>query len=257
LKSCKRRVFEGQKINGDWRSALSVPNLAPVTCLRPDQQRREIGSALVKTSLENGASQRNMPRHAGFLVVRAIGCRRRVAGVAAAVGLAAALAGCGGSPPISPRTSSRSESTTAALTKAVKAMQQGNNALAVVDFLAVVRTDRSNYIAWYDLGVIATENGQATQAANDYLSSLSGNPKYVPALYNLAILETAKQPQTAAELYQKVINIQQNDADAHLNYGFLLESMGQRLAGQLQIAAAVQLDPSLNPRVPSSALTSS
>jgi Tfp pilus assembly protein PilF len=136
-------------------------------------------------------------------------------------------------------------------------MQQGNKALAVVDFLAVVRTDRSNYIAWYDLGVIATENGQATQAANDYLSSLSGNPKYVPALYNLAILETAKQPQTAAELYQKVINIQQNDADAHLNYGFLLEALGQRLAGQLQIAAAVQLDPSLNPRVPSSALTSS
>jgi tetratricopeptide (TPR) repeat protein len=109
-------------------------------------------------------------------------------------------------------------------------------------------------VAWYDLGIIAQRNGQATLAANDYLSSLAGNRKYVPALYNLAILETAKQPRAAATLYQDAITADPKNADAHLNYGFVLESLGQQLAGQEQIAYALKLDPSLNSRVPSGAL---
>jgi Tfp pilus assembly protein PilF len=180
--------------------------------------------------------------------------RRVCAGIATLAALGLTLSACGSGP----ATPSASQTTTtgvgSTLTKAINEMNNGNNALAVADFLTVVKADRKNYVAWYDLGVIAQRNGQATLAANDYLSSLAGNRKYVPALYNLAILETAKQPQAAATLYQDAITADPNNADAHLNYGFVLEKLGQQLAGEEQIAYAIKLDPSLNSRVPSGAL---
>jgi tetratricopeptide (TPR) repeat protein len=139
------------------------------------------------------------------------------------------------------------------LNAAIEAMKQGNNALAVSEFLAVLKIESRNQVAWYDLGVIAQKNGQATLAANDYLRSLTADPKYVPALYNLAILETPKEPHIAATLYQRAIKDQPSDAAAHLNLGFVYLSLGQRIGGEEEIAVAVKLDPSLNSRVPASA----
>jgi Tfp pilus assembly protein PilF len=170
-----------------------------------------------------------------------------------------AISSCSGGSP----TSSTSHTTTTGgtanpiLTRAVSELNHGDVALAVANFLEVVKTQPSNHIAWYDLGVIAAKAGQNTQAVNDYLSSLSGDKTYVPALYNLAILETGSHPQTAVELYLKALKIEPGDADAHLNIGFLYETMGNQAAGEEQIAKAVQLDPSLNARVPKSALSSS
>ncbi len=180
--------------------------------------------------------------------------RKALAGILAITATGLILSACGGG--TTPRSTSQSTTTNvgSTLTRAVDEMRSGNDARAVADFLAVVKADRKNYVAWYDLGVIAQHNGQATLAANDYLSSLSGNHNYVPALYNLAILETAKQPHAAATLYQDAITAEPNNANAHLNYGFVLETLGQQLAGEEQIAYAIKLDPSLNSRVPSGAL---
>ncbi len=180
--------------------------------------------------------------------------RRTVAGILAIAALGLIVSACGGGPAAPSASQSTTTDVGSRLTRAVNEMKSGNDARAVADLLAVVKADRKNYVAWYDLGIIAEHNHQAAQAANDYLSSLAGNNKYVPALYNLAILETAKQPHEAETLYQEVIAAEPNNADAHLNYGFVLESLGQQLAGEEEIAYAVKLDPSLNSRVPSGAL---
>jgi tetratricopeptide (TPR) repeat protein len=121
---------------------------------------------------------------------------------------------------------------------------------AVVDFLSIVKADPANQIAWYDLGVIAHTDGQNAQAISDYRSALAGDPDYIPGLYNLAVLETADQPKDAAALYQQVIQLQPNSADAHLNLGFILESLGQAANAKAQFADAIHFDAALASRVP-------
>lgn len=163
--------------------------------------------------------------------------------------LALALTACGGgpSPSGSPRTSG---SVQAELDRAVHEEVNGNEAQAVVDFLAVVKTDPRNQIAWYNLGVIAGRNKQSNQAVRDYRAALGGDPHYVPALYNLAVLEAPAHPAQAVVLYRQVVRLQPKMAAAHLNLGLALESLGQQAAGEAQIASALALDPTLASRVP-------
>ena len=138
----------------------------------------------------------------------------------------------------------------AELDKAVHEELMGKKAQAVVDFLAVVKADPHNQVAWYNLGVIADRNGQANQAISDYRTALLGDAHYVPALYNLAGLEAPAHAAAAVQLYQEVVQLQPKMAAAHLNLGFALESLGQQAAGKAQIASALQLDPALASRVP-------
>jgi Tfp pilus assembly protein PilF len=177
---------------------------------------------------------------------------RAALGVSACVAFGVAATACGGG--ATPNASGVHQSATlvdSTLTKAIHELNQGQTANAVADFLAVVKKDARNQIAWYDLGVIAQREGQSTRAAHDYESSIAGDATYVPALYNLAVLEAASNPRGAVALYQRVIALQPNDADAHLNLGFALQALGQPSAGALQLAKAVQLDPSLASRIPS------
>jgi Tfp pilus assembly protein PilF len=136
------------------------------------------------------------------------------------------------------------------LTKAIHELNAGMDAQAVADFLRIVKVEPKNQIAWYDLGVIAQQRGQTAQAEHDYRSSIAGDATYVPAIYNLAVLEAPTAPSTAETLYQLAIKLQPNNADAHLNLGFVLQQLGQPAAGGLQLARAVKLDPSLASRIP-------
>lgn len=136
------------------------------------------------------------------------------------------------------------------LADGIHAQAKGDSALAVADYLAVVKRDPSNKLAWYDLGVIAHQAGQDTEAAKDYQAALAADPHYVPALYNLAILKTATDPKTAEQLYETAAEVEPKNAKVHLNLGFVLKMLGQDAKGNAEIAQAVKLDPSLAPRVP-------
>lgn len=178
--------------------------------------------------------------------------RRRAATVAGAIGsavLALVLVSCGGGP--SPDSSHQTHgSVSTELNRAVHEEVSGNEAQAVVDFLMIVKTDPRNQIAWYNLGVIAGRNGQSNQAERDYRAALGGDPHYVPALYNLAVLEAPAHPAQAVVLYRQVVRLQPKMAAAHLNLGFALEALRQQAAGKAQIASALKLDPSLSSRLP-------
>jgi tetratricopeptide (TPR) repeat protein len=118
------------------------------------------------------------------------------------------------------------------------------------DFLNIVKADPASQIAWYDLGVIAHLHAEDAQAINDYEAALAGDPSYVPALYNLAVLETPTRPKDAAVRYGDVIRLQPANAAAHLNLGFVLKSLGQPVAAETQWNDAIRLAPALSARVP-------
>ncbi|HVX22463.1 MAG TPA: tetratricopeptide repeat protein [Acidimicrobiales bacterium] len=136
------------------------------------------------------------------------------------------------------------------LERAIAEENEGRYATAAATFLAVVKADPKNTIAWYDLGVMAHRNGQDTQALNDYRRALGGDPKYLPALYNLAELVAPGDPKEAVALYRKVLAIDPKDAAARLNQGFALLAEGKTAEGKAALAEAIKLDPSLASRVP-------
>jgi tetratricopeptide (TPR) repeat protein len=142
--------------------------------------------------------------------------------------------------------------TTGTFDSAVAAERVGDRALAVADFLAVVKADPRDKFAWYDLGDIADQSGQPTQAVADYRRVLAIDGGYVPALYNLAVIETPGAPSTAAQLYERALRVEPGDADAHLNLGYVLKSLGHTSTGDAQIATALRLDPALAARVAAS-----
>jgi tetratricopeptide (TPR) repeat protein len=171
-------------------------------------------------------------------------CRRsRVAReTVAAAGLSVLLlAACGASTPAGPTPAA----VEALLTSGLHAQASGDFARADADYLSVVKAEPGNSLAWYDLGVIAQQRHQDTNAVGDYDRAISPNARYVPALYNLAILETASDPKLAAQLYERSIAVEPKDADAYLNLGFVERTLGHAAAGDADIAKAVALDPSL------------
>jgi tetratricopeptide (TPR) repeat protein len=190
--------------------------------------------------------------------------RLSLVGVVVATGVLVAACGRASGPTAAGPTPTGPTSTTVApatdavelpmLDKALHEQSRGQYAQAVADFLAVVKADPTNAIAWYDLGVIADLHGEATEAVTDYEASITGDKSYLPALYNLAVLEATVQPKDAAVLYGDVLRLQPGNADAHLNLGFVLRSLGQTAAGRRQFAAAVKLAPALSSRVPAADL---
>ena len=64
-----------------------------------------------------------------------------------------------------------------------------------------------------------------------------------------AILESASDPKSAIAAYQTIIGIDANDADAYLNLGFLLRSVGKTTASATAFHKAVSLDPALQSRM--------
>ena len=145
----------------------------------------------------------------------------------------------------SPSTPSRIAST---LSEGLAAQARGDDATASADYLSVVALQPGNYLAWYDLGVIAGHTGGEAEAIHDYSQAISAKPDYVPALYNLAASGASSNPTGALGLYERVISLQPKNADALFNEGVLLKASGHTSAGRQDLAKAVSLDPSLASR---------
>jgi tetratricopeptide (TPR) repeat protein len=157
------------------------------------------------------------------------------------------LAGCGAGPP-APSTPAGAVSH--ALDRARQAEASGNLSSAVSEYQKAVALDPHNEIAWFNLGVIAQERSQNTQALADYKQAVAANPRFVSALYNLALLETVRSPKDAVSDYERVVTIQPSYAAAHLNLGYLLKQMGHTQQGDAEIAKAIALEPALGRPAP-------
>jgi tetratricopeptide (TPR) repeat protein len=135
----------------------------------------------------------------------------------------------------------------------LRAQSAGRTSEAVDDYNKAIAQDPKNKIAYYDLGLIQQTTGQLTAAEHNYRVALQIDPDFTLALFNLAIIRTGPSPTEAVELYRHVLVNQPGSAGAHLNLGFVLLSLGRASEAKTEFAAAVQIDPGLAGRVPSTA----
>ena len=106
------------------------------------------------------------------------------AGLALLLGLALALAGCGGK--------SEAQLAVDALNAGLAAQAAGNLEEAKTHYSECLKHDATNKVCLYDLGVVAQTQNQPTAAENYYRLALASDPNYPPALFNLAILRTSE-----------------------------------------------------------------
>jgi Flp pilus assembly protein TadD len=150
---------------------------------------------------------------------------------------------------------SDSSSASGLISQGLSAESSGQTQQAVKDFQAAVAKNPTDAIAYYDLGVIYQQNlNESTQAAAEYNKAILANPKYKPALFNLAIINTQSDPQTAVSLYNKLLTINPKDPNVLFNLGLLLISQNSSattlLQGHEYLKQAITIDPSLASRVP-------
>jgi tetratricopeptide (TPR) repeat protein len=161
--------------------------------------------------------------------------------------LVVAVAGCG---------KSEAQQTTDALQAGIKAYIANNYDEALKQWKECLKHDSTNKICHYDIGLVYQNQGQRANAENEYRLSLSTDPNYGPALFNLAIARTQDGDTTEAlSLYAKYVQLNPNDAGGHLNYGLLLIATGNKTEGEKEVAIAVQLDPKISLPLPSASPT--
>jgi tetratricopeptide (TPR) repeat protein len=136
--------------------------------------------------------------------------------------------------------------------KGLEAQLASDLGTAQSDYQQAIQLDNSNKLAHYDLGTIYGLQGRTAQAIQEYRTTLSLDPNFVRALYNLAVATTASDPAGAEQLYRKVISVQPTDASAWLNLGFILISEGKADEAKADWAKATSLDPTLASRIPTS-----
>jgi tetratricopeptide (TPR) repeat protein len=179
--------------------------------------------------------------------VRKFQCARAMVVPAVLMCVAALAAGCGsgsGSP-------SNGVAANTLIRQGLSAESSGQTQQAISDFTAAVAKNPTSAIAYYDLGVIyQLYLKQPSQAASYYNKAILANPKYHPALYNLAIVETPSNPQAAISLYNQLIQSNPNDSNSLYNLGLLLIHEGQQTQGQADVTKAIFINPALKNRLP-------
>lgn len=141
------------------------------------------------------------------------------------------------------------ESDEDALTRALEAHADGRVEEATDLYKDVLEREPSNKFAHYNLGLIDQTEGRPDAAERSYRRALQLDPRFVPAMFNLATLLSESEPDEAITHYRRIIRIQPNHASAHLNLGFLLKDQGKQAEGDAELKKAVELDPKLKSRI--------
>ncbi len=170
----------------------------------------------------------------------------RMLAVAVLCALVATLAGCsrGASEPELPAPDPTRASR--ALDAGLQAQTQGKLDDAAEHYRESLRYDQRNKFAMYNLALVDAARNDFGQAEEKYRAVLGLDPRYAPALFNLAILRKAKgDTAEAVTLYRRVLEVTPDDAAAHLNLGLLLRATGETAAGDREVKRATTLNPEL------------
>ncbi len=131
------------------------------------------------------------------------------------------------------------------------AQSRGDLELAVTRFQAAMAKDPSDVSAPYDLGVLFQQRlHNGALAASYYTKALAVDPTFKSALFNLALVETPKNPARAISLYNQLLALNANSPQVLWNLGLLLISQNQSSQGHADLAKAVALDPTLAKQAP-------
>jgi hypothetical protein len=132
----------------------------------------------------------------------------------------------------------------------ITANARENLARARSDFGAILNVDPANIDAYFDLGVVDQKAGRSGLAAVEYQHAFFLDPRFAPALFNLAILTASTSPSKAIALYHQILTIEPSDPNTEFNLGVLLVRTGRSVEGQTMLENAFQTDPSLRSKLP-------
>lgn len=162
--------------------------------------------------------------------------------------LATVTAACGGG---SGNSDATSNSAKTLITQGLRAQSSGNMQQAIRDFAAAASKEPTSPLPYYNIGVIYQEYlKKPSEAATYYEKALHADAKYKSALFNLAVLNTSTNPQTAINFYNRLLAINPNDPNVLFNLGLLLIGGGHTTQGEADVQKAVALNPALRKRVP-------
>jgi tetratricopeptide (TPR) repeat protein len=139
----------------------------------------------------------------------------------------------------------------ALLSEGIRQGDAGDFDTANSNFRRVLTLDKNNKFAWYNLGVIAGMEDNSAEAIRDYDSALALDPTFTPAMYNKAILIEGSNPDTAIDLYQKIITINTSASTTYLRLGLLLAKKGDHAGALDNLRSAIAIDPTLINSIPS------
>jgi tetratricopeptide (TPR) repeat protein len=163
----------------------------------------------------------------------------------ALVALALFVASCGNSAP------SSSSSAASFISKGLSAESSGKLHEAEQDFMTAAATDHKDANAYFQLGVLYQHRlNEPAKAATAYKNALVHQHNDKAAMYNLAVLETLGAPQTAQNLYARLLILDPKNPRVNYNLGLLLIAENQPVPGHALLKKALSLDPSLAKQVP-------
>jgi tetratricopeptide (TPR) repeat protein len=111
-----------------------------------------------------------------------------------------------------------------------------NRALAIQNEIAkeisrlqqLLKDDPKNVELHFQLGNLYFQNGDLNQAKQQYEKALQLNPKFVPALNNLALVSAAdKAYDSALKTFLEVLNYYPDDAQTHYNVACMYSRLNQ------------------------------
>ncbi|MGW1161397.1 tetratricopeptide repeat protein [Streptomyces sp. NPDC002513] len=114
----------------------------------------------------------------------------------------------------------------------------------------VLKLDPHNKVAWYNLGVLAQQDGRTADAHAAYDKALKLDPTYASALYNEALLLKSSDPDRAVTLLRRAIAATPGASTAHLQLGQILAKKDRAHEATAEFRRAVAADPSLYSAVP-------
>lgn len=167
----------------------------------------------------------------------------------AGIALAGALvfAGCGDdeTTPTSAPAAAESSSVDTLVSTGLEKVAAGEDAEARGIFAGIIAIDPDNVYAHYNLGFLAQRGGDAGTAVAEYTEALETDQEFAPALYNLGILTETADLEAAVDLYQRVLEVEPEDAATLARLGFALQELGEKAEGAELLAQAVEIDPTL------------
>jgi tetratricopeptide (TPR) repeat protein len=130
-------------------------------------------------------------------------------------------------------------------------LAHGNASGASQLFAQAVSKRPHDPVGYYDLGVAHAREGRVRQSLADYGGALKADPKYVPALYNLAIAFSHRRPKIAMYFLRRTIALKPDSPTALLHLGLLSYPDPKLRARALQdLKRAIVLEPSLEASIP-------
>ncbi|MFD7506491.1 tetratricopeptide repeat protein [Streptomyces sp. NPDC059850] len=130
--------------------------------------------------------------------------------------------------------------------------QHHDSAGAARTYRRVLTLDPRNKVAWYNLGVLAQQQGKAADAREAYDKALEIDPKYASALFNEALLWKSRDSDRAVDLLERAIAATPRAATAHLQLGHIFAERDRDSDAEDEFRRAVAADPSLHSEVPES-----